>query len=257
MTRSSTIPSCSLAVTVGGCPAGLNRSALPMTLTKTRSSSAGSARTVGRSSGNVRRTVRPASPSSSSARGAASSMPTSTSVRPSDSGLQPAHVQKVLHQPGERVQGLIGGGEQLVAIVVGEGHPGVAQAGHRCLRGGQRGAQVVADCGEQCRTHPVRFGEGARGGSLLGEPLLSQGESGLGGERLDDAPVAGVERVPRSTRASSPPLPGSPAAVTGTSTSPSPGNAQGGHPRTLRPSTPRGRAGGRGRQAPRHDAPAA
>ena len=53
----------------------------------------------------------------------------------------------------------------------------------------------MADRGEQRRTHPIRFGERARGGGLLGEPLLPQCESGLGSERLDDAPIAGVERV--------------------------------------------------------------
>ena len=109
--------------------------------------------------------------------------------------------------------------------------PAVAQAGHRGLGGGERGAQVVADRGEQCGTHPVRFGERARCGSLLGEPLLPQCESGLGGERLDDAPVAGVEGVAAQHQGQlAPSLPGSPAAVTGTSTSPSPGNAQGGPP---------------------------
>ena len=54
----------------------------------------------------------------------------------------------------------------------------------------------MAHCGEQCRTHPIRFGEGPRGGSFLGEPFLPQCESGLGSEGLNNAPVVGVEGVP-------------------------------------------------------------
>ena len=35
-------------------------------------------------------------------------------------GLQPAHVEQVLDQPGQPVERLVGGGEQLVAVLVGE-----------------------------------------------------------------------------------------------------------------------------------------
>ena len=51
MTRTSTRRACSLAVISGGPSGGLYRTALASRLTRTRSSSAGSAWTSGRSSG--------------------------------------------------------------------------------------------------------------------------------------------------------------------------------------------------------------
>ena len=65
----------------------------------------------------------------------------------------------------------------------------------RGLGRGQRGAQVVADRGEQRGAHPVDLGERPGGGGLLGEPLLPQRDGGLGGERLDHPAVGGGERM--------------------------------------------------------------
>ena len=52
----------------------------------------------------------------------------------------------------------------------------------------------MADRGEQRGAHPVGLGERPGGGGLLGEALLAQRDRGLGGERLDDAPVGGGQR---------------------------------------------------------------
>ena len=110
-----------------------------------------------------------------------------------DAGLEPAHVQQVADQPGEPVQRLLGGLQQLLAVGLVELDVVAAQAGHRRLRRRQRRTQVVADRGEQRGAHPVRGGQRPGGGGLLGEPLLAQRDGGLGGERLDDAPVGGLQ----------------------------------------------------------------
>jgi hypothetical protein len=53
----------------------------------------------------------------------------------------------------------------------------------------------VADRREQGRPHPVGLGQRQRLGGLLGQPLLAQRDGGLRGERLDDPPVAGLQRA--------------------------------------------------------------
>jgi hypothetical protein len=63
-------------------------------------------------------------------------------------GLQPADVQQAGEQTGEQVQGLICGGQQLVMIIARQLDVIRAQAADRCLRSGQRRAQVVADRSE-------------------------------------------------------------------------------------------------------------
>ena len=70
---------------------------------------------------------------------------------------------------------------------------GAAQAGHGGLGRRQRGAQVVADRGEQRAAQPVGLADLAGRRGLLGEPFLAQRDRGLGGERLDDPPVGGGE----------------------------------------------------------------
>jgi hypothetical protein len=83
----------------------------------------------------------------------------------SRAGLQPAHVQQARHEMGEPVQGLLGGGQQVRAVVGGE--PGVigAQAADRRLGRGERRAQVMADRREQRRPLPIGLGHpgGLRG----------------------------------------------------------------------------------------------
>ena len=74
-------------------------------------------------------------------------------------GLQPAHVEQVLHQPDQLVQRLLGGGQQFGAVGVAERDVVAAQAGHRRLGRRERGAQVVADRGEQGAAQPVGLAE--------------------------------------------------------------------------------------------------
>ena len=90
--------------------------------------------------------------------------------------------------------------------VVVEDHVVAAQAGDRRLGRGQRGAQVVADRGEQRGAQPVGLGQRPGRGGLLGEPLLAQRDGGLRGERLDHPPVgrraAGGRAAPAEIRSS-------------------------------------------------------
>ena len=78
--------------------------------------------TVGQVVGDVAlRPSRPAAPSSSRARGTTSSRRRSAAaVHAERAGLQPAHVEQVLDQAVEPVQRLLGGGQQFVAVLVGE-----------------------------------------------------------------------------------------------------------------------------------------
>ena len=49
------------------------------------------------------------------------------------SRLQPAQIKQVLHQPDQPVQGLVGGGQQLVAVVRCPGDLVAAEAANRRL----------------------------------------------------------------------------------------------------------------------------
>ena len=62
------------------------------------------------------------------------------------------------------------------------------------LADGQRGAQVVSDCGEQRRPHPVTLGDRDRGGGRLAEPVPLEDDGGLRGEGTGDALVLGAQR---------------------------------------------------------------
>ena len=105
-------------------------------------------------------------------------------------GLQAAHVQEVLDQGREPGQGLSGGRDQFGALFGGPGDR-AGEAVDRGGRGGERGAQVVADGGEQGAAHPVGFGEGDRFGSLLIEALLAEGDRGLHGGGFQHPAVGG------------------------------------------------------------------
>ena len=59
----------------------------------------------------------------------------------------------------ERLEALLRGGEQLVAVGVAPGDVGLPQPADGGGRGGERAAQVVADGGEQRAAHPVDLGE--------------------------------------------------------------------------------------------------
>ncbi len=103
--------------------------------------------------------------------------------------LEPAHVEQVLHQPGELVQRFVGGGKQFVVVLGGPLHIMRPQAGHRGLGRRKRGAQIVADRGEQGRPHPVGFGDRPGRLGLGGQPLLLQGSGRVSGERTQHPPV--------------------------------------------------------------------
>ncbi len=119
---------------------------------------------------------------------------------------------------------------------VAEGDVVAAQAGDRGLGRGERGAQVVADRGEQGGAQPVGLAERAGGGGLLGEPFLAQRDRGLGGERLDHPPVGGGQRIrPHRTSDTS--------SSTGTSTSPCAGRRAGRSPTLAATRQASGRAG--------------
>jgi len=95
-------------------------------------------------------------------------------------GLQAAHVQQAGKQPGELVQRLIGGGQELPMILGGQLDVVRTQAADRCLRRGQRRAEVVANRGEQDPSHPVGLRDGPGRGRLPGVP---QGEAAEQGDR--------------------------------------------------------------------------
>ena len=117
-------------------------------------------------------------------------------------GLQPAHVEQVLDQPGQPVQRLVGGGEQLVPV-------GVARSRRPALRrlataalaeaSGVRRSWLTAE--SSAVRSPVGLGERLGRGGRLGQALLPQRDGGLGGERLDDPPVGGGQRCVRAGRA--------------------------------------------------------
>jgi hypothetical protein len=108
--------------------------------------------------------------------------------------LQPAHVEQVFHQMGEPVEGFISGGEEFVAVLVGPLDVRRPQAGDGSFGRGERRAQVMADRGQQCRAHPVGFGDGARRLCFGGKPLLLQRDRGVGGEGAEHSAVGGGKR---------------------------------------------------------------
>ena len=197
MTRSSTRPPWSLAVTSGGRSAGLNRSALPMTLTRIRSSRPGSARdrrqVVGDAQADGTRpraelVERPGHGLLDADRGRGDA---------ERAGLQAAHVEQVGDQPGEPVERLVGGGQQLVAVVRRRTRPrrcaGWSTAALAEASGVRRSWLTAASSAVRIRSASA---SGRACGGLGGEPLLAQRDGGLGGERLDDAAVGGRERPP-------------------------------------------------------------
>ena len=111
-------------------------------------------------------------------------------------GLQPAHVQQVVDQPGQPVQRLADGGQQLVPVGVAERHVAAAQPVDRGLRRGERRTQVVAHGRQQRRAQLVHFGQRSDRGRLLGQPFLAQRDRRLGRERLHHPAIRGGQRMP-------------------------------------------------------------
>ena len=100
-------------------------------------------------------------------------------------GLSPAHVQQAGREVGEPVQGLLGGGQQVRAVVGGQ--PGVvgAQAADRRLGRGERRPQVMADRRKQRRPRPVGLGHL---GGLPGHAAQQDQPPRSGLSRHDPAP---------------------------------------------------------------------
>ena len=118
-TRSSTRSPSALAVSRGGVPAGAYRSALPTRLAITRSSRPGSASTSGRSSGMSTRITRPRLAQVVQGPGGDVVEPGRPREHRQRAGLQPAHVEQVVDQPGEPVERLVRGGQQLGPVLGG------------------------------------------------------------------------------------------------------------------------------------------
>ena len=96
-------------------------------------------------------------------------------------GVQAAHVEQVADERVEPVRVLLDGGQQVGLVGFGPLHVGLPQAADRGLDRGQRGAQVVADRGEQRGPHPVAFGQRLGLGRLGTQPLPVQRGRRLGG----------------------------------------------------------------------------
>jgi hypothetical protein len=104
-----------------------------------------------------------------------------------DAGLDPAHVQEVLHQVGQAVGLDVDECGQPAARFGADVEPGIGQRGGRCLDRGERSAQVVRDRGDQ-RSGQARHLLGHPGpqrllaklGTLDGQRgLVSEQEQGL------------------------------------------------------------------------------
>ena len=99
--------------------------------------------------------------------------------------MQAAHVEQVADQRVQPVGVLLDGGEKFGFIRRRPGHVGLPQAADRRLDRGERGAQVVADRGEQCGPHPVPFGQRLGLGGLGAQPFPVERGGGLGGVPRD------------------------------------------------------------------------
>ena len=109
-----------------------------------------------------------------------------------------AHVQQVLHQAVEPVGLVVDGLQQDAGLVGSEGELVGEQAGGGRLDRGQRGAQVVADRGQQGRSQLVGPGQRVGLGRLGVEPVALERGGQLGGEGGEDLPVLGGEaRTPQ------------------------------------------------------------
>ena len=89
------------------------------------------------------------------------------------------------------VDGLLYGGQQFCGVVLGEVDVLAAQAGHRRLRAGQGGAQIVADRAQQRPPQLVGLPDGLRLPGLLGEFALPDERRRLPGDHGQDLQVSG------------------------------------------------------------------
>ena len=110
-----------------------------------------------------------------------------------DARFDPAHVQQVRDEGGERVEALLGGGEQLVAVRGAASRPGGAQPADRGGRGGERAPQVVADGGEQGAAHPVGLGETRPRAAVWAEVAVLERRVELSGDHGEQAAFRACE----------------------------------------------------------------
>ena len=110
--------------------------------------------------------------------------------------MQAAHVQQVADERVQPVGVVLDGGQQGRLVRLAPLHVGLAQAAGAGLDRGQRGAQVMADRGQQRGAHPVALGQRLGLSGLGAQPLAVQGRGGLGGEP-DQQPGGGRLRMLR------------------------------------------------------------
>ena len=192
-TRSSTTSRNALAASRTRSPGGLWRTAFARRFTTTRCSSTASASTGGRSSARSSSTSRRTDAELVERREHDVGEVGRRELHGERAGLQPAHVEEVRDELGERVEALGGGVEQLLALLGGEVEVGRAQRADRRRRRRERAPEVVAHRGEECRAHPVGLGERPRGLRGLGEGAVLDGLVDLGRDDLR----AGGARMPR------------------------------------------------------------
>ena len=157
--------------------------------------------TSGSDSGMSTVTTRPAGPRSSSAPGTISSSPAgrgNSDSAPACSRLMSSRLSTRRVSRSSDSSAVASSSSRSSAVPV---HVRRAQAGHRGLGRGQRGAQVVADRGEQRGPHPVGLGDRLGRLGLGGQPLLVQRDRGLGGERAEHPAVLGGQRPARAAPA--------------------------------------------------------
>ena len=106
-------------------------------------------------------------------------------------GLQAGHVEEVADQVVEPVGAVLDALQELGLVLLGPGDVVGAQGGHGGLDAGQRGAQVVADGGEQGGADAVALGELAGLLGLADQPLAVEYDGGLGGEGGEHPAVLG------------------------------------------------------------------
>ena len=140
-------------------------------------------------------TARATGPRLATAPATTSATSTSSTTSARAPGLQPAHVQQVLHQRGEPVERALGRFQQLRLVLGAEPQVGRPQGADGRLGRGERRPQVVADRAEQGGADAVDLGQRARGGGRLLQPLVLDGAGRLRGERLEHPAGVGLERV--------------------------------------------------------------
>ena len=116
-------------------------------------------------------------------------------------GVQAAHVEQVVDQRRQPVQGGVGGLQQLVAVLGVQADVEAEQARDGGLGGGERGPEVVTDRGEQGGAYLVGLGQRGGLGGGPAEAEVVDHDGGLGRERADQALVLGRAAPVRAGRA--------------------------------------------------------